>query len=381
MKIILSGVETNNKGAELMLYAILQEIENRFPDAIVYLSYYQVQQGLKFVKTKVKIKTTPMSEFIVKFKLPQVFDILKLPLRIFAKLSIVKDADWFIDGSGFAFSDQWNLQSDYIKSWELKLKTLHKRGCKIIFLPQAFGPVEKEGTKKIFGILNRYADIIMPRERVSCEYIKKSGIVDMRKVKMFPDFTSLVEGQFPAKYNHLRNGICIIPNMQMIRMKKISYEDYIKLLSSLAEKGQRSGYPVYILNHEGKSDGELCLKCQKSTGGDIEAVTGLNALEVKGLIASARVVITSRFHGLASSLNSGVPSLATSWSHKYEELFRDYGLEGYVLPLDNIDMAVRKVGELLDEKENLRLREHLARQIPLIKAQTREMWKCVWDLK
>ena len=105
MKIILSGVETNNKGAELMLYAILQEIENRFPDAIVYLSYYQVQQGLKFVKTKVKIKTTPMSEFIVKFKLPQVFDILELPLRIFAKLSIVKDADWFIDGSGFAFSD------------------------------------------------------------------------------------------------------------------------------------------------------------------------------------------------------------------------------------------------------------------------------------
>ena len=30
MNFILSGIETKNKGAELMLYAILQEIEKKF---------------------------------------------------------------------------------------------------------------------------------------------------------------------------------------------------------------------------------------------------------------------------------------------------------------------------------------------------------------
>ena len=36
MRYILNGVETNNKGAEIMLYAILQEIERRDKDAVVF---------------------------------------------------------------------------------------------------------------------------------------------------------------------------------------------------------------------------------------------------------------------------------------------------------------------------------------------------------
>ena len=383
MKIVLSGVETNNKGAELMLYAILQEIERRFPNAEVYLPYYSIKQGTNYINTNLKFRTTPLSEIVAKLKFAEILYKLKQykeSHEIIAKTSIVKDANWFIDGSGFAFGDQWNIMDNRIRDWELKLRPLHERGCKIVFLPQAFGPVEKDGTKKAFTMLNKYANLIMPREQVSYDYIRASGLIDMNKVKKFTDFTSLVEGVFPEKYAQLRNGICIIPNMQMIRMKKITYEDYIKLLSALVDEGNRSGLPVYLLNHEGKPDAELCRKCKESIGGDIEAVTGLNALQVKGLISTSRIVLTSRFHGLASALNSGVPSLATSWSHKYEELFRDYGLDGFILPLDDIEKAASRVSELLDEKENMRLREHLAQQIPLIKAQTKEMWECVWTL-
>lgn len=384
MKIVLSGVETNNKGAELMLYAILQEVERRFPDAEVYLPYYRIKQGTKYVHANLKFKTTPWSEIVEKLKFPRILSKLKMykeSQEIIAKTSIVKGADWFIDGSGFAFGDQWNIKDNRIRDWELKLQPLHDSGCKIVFLPQALGPVEKAGTKKAFTMLNKYVNLIMPREKVSYDYVRASGLIDMNKVKRFTDFTSLVEGVFPEKYGRLRNGICIIPNMQMIRMGKITYDDYIKLLSALVNEGKRSGLPIYLLNHEGKQDEELCIKCKESIGGDIEAVTGLNALEVKGLISTAKIVITSRFHGLASALNSGVPSLATSWSHKYEELFRDYGLEGYVLPLNDIEKAVERVGELLDEKENQRLRNHLAQQIPLIKAQTKEMWECVWAIE
>ena len=107
-------------------------------------------------------------------------------------------------------------------------------------------------------------------------------------------------------------------------------------------------------------------------------VTGLNALQVKGMISSAFLVVSSRFHGVASSLNSCVPCLATSWSHKYQELFRDYGLDNCVLLLDNITQAVEKVNEYLDEGNNAKIRLLLSQRLPSIQDKTKLMWKMVW---
>ena len=380
MKIVLSGVETNNKGAELMLYAILQEIERKYPEAVVYIPYPRCRQGLDYVKSNLEFRYPPFNRVVYKNHIPSILRRFHLPMSLIHQTNIVKNADYFIDGSGFAFGDQWSLKGERRQIWEDMLKPLYRGGCKIVFLPQAFGPLEKPATLKTLSILSKYADVLMPREQVSYDYLRESGVVDMKKVKKFTDFTSLVDGVFPKGYEHLRDGICIIPNMKMILQGKISYDGYIGLLSAVITEGKKSGHPVYLLSHEGAKDADLCLKCKMSIGGDVEAVTALNALEVKGLIGSAYMVVTSRFHGLASSLNSCVPALATSWSHKYEELFHDYGLDGYVLPLDNTATAISRVKELLDVQVNQRIRQHLAVEVPKIKDETRHMWEYVWDL-
>ena len=201
----------------------------------------------------------------------------------------------------------------------------------------------------------------------------------MEKVKLFTDFTSLVEGLFPSQYKRLKNGICIIPNMQMINKGFISYENYVKLLLSIIKESNRSGHQVYLLNHEGKKDEDLCKELQKELSEDIVCVTGLNALEVKGLIASAYLVISSRFHGVASSLNSCVPCLATSWSHKYKELFNDYSLSNCILPLDNLETTLNMIIENLQENKNHDIRTTLLKQVPRIKEETKRMWECVWS--
>ena len=58
MKIVLSGVQTINKGAELMLYAILQEIERKWPDAEVFIPPMRIRQGLDYVQTSLDLKYT-----------------------------------------------------------------------------------------------------------------------------------------------------------------------------------------------------------------------------------------------------------------------------------------------------------------------------------
>lgn len=380
MKILLSGVETNNKGAELMLYAILQEIERKYPDAAVFIPKDRVRQGLDYVKTSLNFQFCDyrfIDRLIRKFHVNGILRRLHLP-QIYPVLSLPDELKFFIDGSGFLFSDQWNLQKHWVENWKKLLKSLHSYGTRVIFLPQAFGPAEQENTKEVFAVLSEYADVIMPREKVSYNYIKESRKVSMKKVKLFTDFTSLVDGVIPEKITHLKNGICVIPNVRMIDKGAVTKDDYKRLLSSIIVEGQKNGHPVYLLNHEGKGDEQLALELQKEFSNSIEVVTGLNALEVKGMISTAYVVVSSRFHGVASALNCCVPCLATSWSHKYKELFSYYNIESCILPLDDIGKAAEMVGNFMDIDINLKIRELLAVKVPKIKDETRKMWYEVW---
>ena len=133
------------------------------------------------------------------------------------------------------------------------------------------------------------------------------------------------------------------------------------------------------MNHEGEKDEQLCYRIKENLPHNIEVVTGINALEAKGLIGSAYLVVSSRFHGVASSLNSCVPCLATSWSHKYQELFKDYQLNDCVLPLDDEKQAIDKIHRMMDEDQNLKVRENLHNIVPHIKSKTREMWELIWN--
>ena len=225
MNIVLWGVETNNKGAELMLYAILQEIERKWPDAKVYIPYSRCKQGLDYVHTSLDFRYTPFSKFVYNSHVNGIFRRLHMPSNHLSLTNIVKDADWFIDGSGFAFSDQWNIKDSILKMWQTMLNSLSKQGCKIVFLPQAFGPVELPNTKRTLKLISDKANIIMPREQVSYNYLEQSGVVDMKKVSLYTDFTSLVEGVFPLGYERLKNGICMIPNMRMIDKGTISFDN------------------------------------------------------------------------------------------------------------------------------------------------------------
>jgi colanic acid/amylovoran biosynthesis protein len=165
----------------------------------------------------------------------------------------------------------------------------------------------------------------------------------------------------------------------MVDTGTISKEDYIGLISAIVNSCKGLGHPIYLLNHEGEGDEQLSYECKKRIENNIEVVTGLNALEVKGMIASAYLVVTSRFHGLASALNSCVPCLATSWSHKYSELLNDYGLSDGVLPLDNNEKAIEKVSSYIDNNVNAEIRQHLSARVKMIKSQTTDMWNTVWN--
>lgn len=382
MRIVLSGIETNNKGAELMLYAILQEIERTFPDAEVYVPVFAIRQGLDYIKTSVRLLDKPfakMGRFAIKSHLLGILRRLHLPYNFLCDSYPVKNIDYFLDASGFAFSDQCQPTDSSLKFWEEQLEGYGKQGTKIIFLPQAFGPANMFNTQRKFSLLERYANIIMPREKISLAYLLNYGI-SAERLRMFTDFTSLVEGVIPPRYKYLSNYICIIPNKRMIDRGIISLKGYIDILTEIIRLGVEKGHNVYLLNHEGKEDKELAYQISAKLNNRIEVVSGLNALEVKGLISTSYLCVSSRFHGVASALNSCVPCLATSWSHKYAELFNDYGLSDCVLNLSDTTSILDIISDYLDCMKNKEIREKLIKRLPEIKRETQNMWNLVWNI-
>lgn len=380
MRYFLTGVETNNKGAELMLYAILQEIERKDPNGVVYIEKKNIKQGRKYIRTNIRlIVLERFSEKIVNaFRINGILRRLHIP-QIEIGYEEIPMIDYVIDGSGLHFTDQMT-RAELLPYWNHVFSNAKNNNAKIVFLPQGFGPIEKQATKDAVKLLFDNADIVFAREQVSYDMLKKCQVANMEKIKVSTDFTAMVEGVFPEKYKKLKGGICVIPNMQMINKGVLTKESYIDYIKTIVEISMKSGKVVYLLNHEGKADEALLKECRAKLPASIAVVTGLNALETKGLISSAYVVITSRFHGLASALNSCVPALSTSWSHKYRCLYEDYGLSSGVLTLSNMVDDIKMIEDILDEKNNHSIRKHLQASNPKIKKQISEMWTTIWNL-
>jgi len=381
MKYVIFGVNSINKGAELMLYAILQEIERVDPSAKVFIT--PSPTAIDGLQSNLCVKFPPANALrllLRRLHITGALARLHIPHDYIEEYYPVKDADFFFDANGFWVTDKWNITKQSVTQIEKQLKGYSKQHTKIVYLPQAFGPIEYENTKRMVAAINKYADLIFPRDERSKEYLEGAGVLK-NKTCVCHDFTSLVNGVFPENYEHLKGGVCIIPNKRMIDKKAAVEKQYFQLIEEVVNVAKDRNLQVYLLNHEGVEDESLAQRISHEITTPIEVVSGLNALEVKGLIASAYICVSSRFHGVISALNSCVPCLATSWSHKYAELYKDYNLDGFVINVNDISLAIQRVKWILDSQVNDELRQNLMKCVPEIKSNTQRMWKQIWNLK
>lgn len=385
MNILIDGVNTQNKGAELMLYAILEELERQHPKAKIWLPSYGIPEGISYLKTTMNCspcEKTPIAYRLLKKIERKILQrLLHIPYSYIPNRYPIKKLDLILDASGFIFSDQQykNKNSIYMTILNNYYKTMKKQNTKILFLPQAFGPFETKRGKEGARLLEKYADCIIAREEVSYANLINAGI-DNKKILLYPDFTALVNGTFPAQYEHLKNGIAIIPNLRMIDRGAILEDDYIDILTKIISICKKTNKTVFLLNHEGKSDFRLCEDINRRFNEKIPIVKNLTALEIKGLISQCYFIFSSRFHGIVSALSAGVPCLATSWSHKYKMLFKDYGMEKCVLDLNDRDSFYQKLEQLLNIDNNNAMRNNIKTMAENIKTKNREMWQLIWKL-
>lgn len=370
MNIQIDGTGLQNKGAELMLYAILEQIQSRYPSATVY--YNSLSGDISRIKTNLNFKHRTSLKFG------------RFPSAIFRRIGVLNSIfdcyhpyekiDYVLDGSGFKYGDQWKYSADFYYSIELYYRRLKEYDSKIIFLPQAFGPFETSESRKIVDIINKYVDMVFAREIVSYNYLIEAG-VNHTKVHLCTDFSIAVKGVIMSEFC-IKNGVCVIPNMQMIKHSSISRTQYLTFLGKIVKKCQDLGYFPFFLNHEGGGDLEICRQINSSLASPIEVFSDLDAKQTKGIISQSYAVVSSRYHGVASAINQSIPCLATSWSHKYRELFNDFGLdEDFVLKIDCSDEELfTKLNTVLNFESNKSISQILKIRKDENLKNVNEMW-------
>lgn len=376
MIVEIYGARFVNKGAEMMLYAIVNKIKEQYPDAKFVLSCSSkaefdllTQKGFykRITYRKHLLDLGDLGRFI--------------PKSVRQKNNIVleKEIDVFFEASGFAYGDQWTYRmANYVAN---KFSKYRKNNTKLIVMPQAFGPFNNELNSRHTQRFLNLVDYVFVRDKQSFEYVEKLGLKH-DNVKLMPDFTMLLKPKTDDKYLYLKDTVLIVPNKKVITTSKLPNieELYTEMLKETILKLNAKGINTAFLIHEGVGDYQVAEAINNRLPKPIEIVWEKDIYKLKGIISQGKALIGSRFHSLVSSLSQAVPSIAIGWSHKYQMLFEDFNTSQNIIKVDeNKESYLEKIEMFFDENKLLEERENLQKQSVVHKTNIDKMWQTIFD--
>jgi colanic acid/amylovoran biosynthesis protein len=330
--ILLHGTGVHNKGAELMAIAILEHFRSKAnpPEFAVPPHFGPYRDRARYgVWTLLSERRLGRAKLVATFA--------HRSFRRKYGLASESDITAVIDASGFAFGDQHGPKptqdmAENCRRWK-------RQGKKVMLLPQAFGPFSSDEIRGACRELVQHCDLIFARDTQSLEHLV-STVGQQQNIHLAPDFTNLVPG-IVTENPSAKDAVVLVPNNRMI--DKTSPEQsarYLPFLVECVKRLEKRGEKMAVLVHC-PEDQRLVNELQKRLDKPLPVLASDSPLILKGYLAQARLVVSSRFHALVGALSQGVPAIAVGWSHKYELLLQDYGCREMVhtlrSPIESLD--------------------------------------------
>jgi len=374
MIIEIKGVRFFNKGAEMMLLAVIDRLKKEFPNAKLAMTTADPYEKRASLGLYQKI-----SKYRFRLQLGNLGALIPKSVRDEYGLMLDSEVDAIIDVSGFIHGDQ-------LQGWRSTLmarESVHwKKASKaVVLLPQSFGPFESEERKRAINTIVANSDIVYARDKFSYNHIQEATSKPERaKIFLSPDITILLEGRKPEYFDPKKYQIAIIPNDAMINhTSEAIAENYKKFIAYCIKKLREKNYKPFLLLHEQKFDAIFADIIKKETNKEIDMIIEDDARLIKGILANCHAVISSRFHALVSSLSQGIPTLGTGWSHKYQTLFESYGCIENLIDLNNFDTELidKKLESILEPEKRAALATRLTTRAQIQKKEVEKMWDTV----
>ena len=345
-KIVITGGELQNKGAQSMVFICVSELHKRFPNHEIFvMSDFCTDSEQKNIFC-FNIRTFgTVIDVIRKNNLKQnIYYMLKGYDKKDndKQKEFFRDVDLMIDISGYGLGDAW--QKCDIDHYLYRIECAKYFGIKVYLMPQSFGPFktfDKSWLKRTKRALE-YASTIYAREQQGYDLLLKN--FNLRNVKRAYDLVLVNKSMdLNSVYKDVpimcdidvkRNSIAIIPNA---RNSRVSSENVLlEAYKLLIDKFIAYGKNVYILRHS-NMDIDICEKIFKMFHNNnvflIEQE--LSCVGFSNIVEKFDFVVASRFHSVVHSYKNTVPCLTMGWAVKYLELHKLFHQEKYCFDVRN----------------------------------------------
>ena len=341
-RVLITGANMENKGAQSMLFVAVDELKKRYKDVQVYFAY----SSGNFDEEKYNFKGVYYTGVTKKIALGQngFYNYMKRSVKDCAKWilgkrtalwkakelkTLMSKMDMIIDVSGFQLGDKWDITTN--QEFLNNIRLAKKYNIPIYLMPQSFGPFhykDKSILKDIEEEL-KYPEIIFAREIQGKDMLEKE--FGLTNVRLYSDMVLQNTGIDPkniykkdVKLNYTkitgRGNVGIVPNTKCLKhgdQDKI-YGLYMKLMDTILAKGKK----IYLFTHSSE-DKIMCeyLKNQYKDNDNVVLITEeMTCLEYDEFVNQLDFQIGSRFHGLVHAFRNDVPCIALGWAVKYDEL-------------------------------------------------------------
>lgn len=376
MFVQVTGTSVSNKGARLMLDAIVAQTRWRFPSAKLTLGTdFPAPDRLAYgAWTCLTREIKPLG-----YRARLGLGIMPQAMKHNLGLVDPQHVDLILDASGFAYGDFWG--ADKLRRRVLNRLAGWKKPGKIsVMLPQAFGPFTNPQLASLMPEALALFDLVFVRDRESMRHLNGLAL-DHPGIISAPDFTNLLKPQAPPQDSPYFDCALIIPNSKMLHGGNDERRrTYFAFLQKAALELAKKEHPAAFLIHEGRGDRDIAAAVNEMLDQPLPIIDIPSATETKAVIAQARLVISSRFHGLVSALSSGVPALACGWSHKYSELMADYGCREFSITLSSIDETAATIGKFVCQATSTELKMRIAEKARVQRTRSEQMWDAVEQL-
>jgi len=377
MNVLITGAQFANRGAQSMLFTVVNEIRNRYDNTEFYylpLDYYKDEcfahcgdYRLNFV-----YDDSAMSDYPIRYgvigEIKRNIDIKLMSRKIdrynVLHLSKIWGAvDVLIDVSGYSLTSKFGMGS--INRMLRHINKAKSLDIPVILMPQSYGPLNfgentdavceeiKEAFSKVDLLFARETEgrEVLENECGICSAVLSPDIVlQAHKIKWENIFTEKPEVKVPILQTE--NNVGIVPNGETVRNgdKTFILDCYKRMIEMLRSKGKE----IYIFRHS--DDLQLCRAIYEEVKTDKHChliEDELDCLAYSEFVKQFEFIIASRFHSVVHAYRGGIPALVLGWAVKYQELTKLFAQEKYAFDITKRDYCdeneMMKQLELLSE--------------------------------